>query len=82
MTNLTGVIFAGNERIISVSENGFIVIWKYNTQEISVIKDLLGNKVHVNCISSCLHAPWLTAFGLKNGLIILADIRSNLMNPN
>lgn len=75
---MVGATFAGNEKIVSVTEGGFIVIWRHSTNEVKGINDLLGYKVHVSCISSCMHAPWITAFGLKTGLIVVADLRSML----
>lgn len=73
---MIGATFAGDERIISVSEDGTIVIWNLPLNETNNIKELLGPKVSVTCISTCPHASWLTAFGLKNGLVIVTDLRS------
>lgn len=73
---IVGATFSGNDKVVSVSENGFIVVWRLGTNEITSIKDLLGTKVKVSCVSSCPHAPWLTAFGLKNGLVVLTDLKS------
>lgn len=73
---VVGATFAGDERVISVSEEGIIVIWNINTNETNVLKDIFTFKATVTCLSTCPHATWLTAFGLKNGLVIIADLRS------
>ncbi|KAG5877680.1 hypothetical protein JTB14_003835 [Gonioctena quinquepunctata] len=72
-----GATFAGDERVISVSEDGIIVVWSVSLNQTKLFKDLLGTKVNVTCISTCPHATWLTAFGLKNGLVVVADLRKN-----
>ncbi|KAF2903378.1 hypothetical protein ILUMI_02814 [Ignelater luminosus] len=74
---VAGATFAGYDKIVSVSEDGFIIIWKWVTNELKALKDLLGPKTKVTCLSACPHAPYMIAFGLKKGGIILADLRKS-----
>ncbi|KAJ8984371.1 hypothetical protein NQ317_003519 [Molorchus minor] len=70
-----GATFAGDERIISVSEDGIVVVWNVGPNQTNVLKDLFNFKVTITAISTCPHANWLTAFGLKNGLVVITDLR-------
>ncbi|XP_017772200.1 PREDICTED: gem-associated protein 5 [Nicrophorus vespilloides] len=72
---LVGATFAGKDKVVSVSEDGFITIWRFRSNEKNVLKNMFGSKVHVTAISSCPHAPWLAAFGFKSGMIVIADMR-------
>uniref|UniRef100_A0A6P7G133 Gem-associated protein 5-like isoform X3 n=1 Tax=Diabrotica virgifera virgifera TaxID=50390 RepID=A0A6P7G133_DIAVI len=75
---IVGITFAGDDRVISVSDDGNIVIWNIINNETKVLhKGLFGMKVSISCISTCPHANWLTAFGLKSGLVIVADLRKD-----
>ncbi|KAJ8945096.1 hypothetical protein NQ318_005277 [Aromia moschata] len=74
-SKISGATFAGDERIISVSEEGVIVVWNLGLNQTTILKDVFGFKVTVTCISTCPHANWLTAFGLKNGLVVVTDLR-------
>lgn len=71
-----GATFAGDDRVISVSEDGIIVVWNINQNQTNVLKEIFGSKVTITCISTCPHANWMTAFGLKNGLVVVTDLRS------
>lgn len=71
-----GATFAGDDKVISVSEGGTIIVWNLTLNQTKVLKDIFGSKVTITCISTCPHANWLTAFGLKNGLVIVTDLRS------
>ncbi|KAJ8913469.1 hypothetical protein NQ315_013849 [Exocentrus adspersus] len=72
---IIGATFAGDDRVISVSEGGIIVVWNVTLNQINTLKDIFGLKVTITCISTCPHATWLTAFGLKNGLVVVTDLR-------
>lgn len=69
--------FAGDDRVISVSENGEIVIWNLVQNETKSLTLLSEIKATVTCMSVCPHASWLAAFGLKTGLIVILDLRKN-----
>lgn len=69
-------MFAGNDRIVSVSEDGFVIIWRYASDELVTLNDLFAPKAKVCCVSSCPHAGYIIAFGLRNGLIVITDLRS------
>lgn len=73
---VVGATFAGDDRVISVSKDGIIIIWNINQNQTNVLKDVFGSKVTISCISTCPHANFLTAFGLKNGLVVVTDLRS------
>ncbi|XP_018568237.1 gem-associated protein 5 isoform X2 [Anoplophora glabripennis] len=70
-----GATFAGDDRVISASEDGIIIVWNITQNQTNVLKEVFGSKVTITCISTCPHAIWLTAFGLKNGLVIVTDLR-------
>ncbi|XP_044254324.1 gem-associated protein 5 [Tribolium madens] len=72
-----GAVFAGDDRVVSASSTGFIHLWNINTNESKPLKDLFKSKVTLTCLSSCPHAGWLVAFGLINGVVIVADLRRN-----
>ncbi|XP_074038837.1 gem-associated protein 5 isoform X2 [Leptinotarsa decemlineata] len=74
---IIGATFSGDEKVISVSEDGVIVVWNLSVNVTTVLQDLLGVRSNVTCISSCPHASWLLAVGLKNGLVIIVDVRRN-----
>ncbi|XP_072382059.1 uncharacterized protein [Diabrotica undecimpunctata] len=74
---IAGITFAGDDRVISVSDDGNIVIWNILNNETKVLKEVFGMKVSITCISTCPHASWLTAFGLKSGLVMVADLRKD-----
>ncbi|CAH1174063.1 unnamed protein product [Phaedon cochleariae] len=76
-SKVVGANFAGDDRIISVSEDGVIVVWNVGANKTIVLKDVFGFKATVTCLSTCPHAPWMTAFGLKNGLVLVTDLRRN-----
>lgn len=63
---------------MSVSENGFITIWRIGANDVTILKDVFGMKVEVTCISSCPHLAWKVAFGSKNGTVLVTDLRSKL----
>lgn len=64
------------DRVISVSDKGYIIIWNLATNTQVALPDIFGQKVRIRCMSSCPHVPWLTAFGLYSGLVVIADLRS------
>lgn len=71
---MVGVTFAGDDRVISVSETGKIVIWNILLNSFDSL-DLFNGKDTVTCLSTCPHAAWLTAFGFKNGMVMICDLR-------
>ncbi|CAH0561332.1 unnamed protein product [Brassicogethes aeneus] len=73
---VVGANFGGEDRVISVSENGKIVVWNILLNEFQKL-DIFGSKDVITCISTCPHAGWLTAFGMKNGLVAVCDLRKN-----
>lgn len=73
---MVGVNFAGDEKVISVSEEGNVILFNISLNETNLLTGLFGFKVSVTCMSVCPHASWLSAFGLKNGLVVVADLRS------
>lgn len=77
---MVGLTFAGNDRIVSVSVDGMIVVWRFGPNELIVLKELLGVKPKVTCISACPHLNWLVAFGMHSGLVIVTDLRSKLFS--
>ncbi|CAG9772044.1 unnamed protein product [Ceutorhynchus assimilis] len=74
-SKIVGASFAGDVRIVSVSETGSVILWYLSTDETNSINSLFGNKVTVTCMSICPHANWLAVFGLKSGLIVVTDLR-------
>ncbi|EFA02425.1 gem-associated protein 5 [Tribolium castaneum] len=72
-----GAVFAGDDRVVSASSTGFVHVWNINTNESKPLVDLFKSKVTLTCLSSCPHAGWLMAFGLNNGVVIVADLRRN-----
>lgn len=76
---MVGALFAGDDRIICVTEAGLVTIWNIVlNEEMQLRNDLFTNfgKVTVTCFSVCPHANWLAAFGMKSGLIFIVDLRS------
>ena len=71
-----GAVFAGDDRVVSATSSGVVSVWNINTNESKFLKDLFKNKVTLTCLSSCPHAGWLLAFGLSNGGVVVADLRS------
>lgn len=76
---LIGACFAGNDKIVSVSENGFITIWRTLTNEITPLKNVFPFKVQITTLATCPHSPWLVAFGVRQGLVIITDLRSKFI---
>ncbi|XP_060517514.1 gem-associated protein 5-like isoform X2 [Cylas formicarius] len=74
---VAGVAFAADDRVISVSENGVVVVWNVVLNQTRELSNLFDSKVVITCLSTCPHASWLTAFGLKSGLIVITDLRGS-----
>ncbi|KAK4887150.1 hypothetical protein RN001_003421 [Aquatica leii] len=74
---IVGAEFAGEDRVISVSEKGFIIIWKLSTSSLSSINTIKDANVKVSTISICPHASWLIAVGTKRGGILIADLKKS-----
>ncbi|KAK5643800.1 hypothetical protein RI129_007645 [Pyrocoelia pectoralis] len=72
---LIGAVFAGEDKVVSVSERGFMIIWTLSTNNLTPINTLNASSVRVSTISSCPHAPWLISLGLKKGGIIIMDLK-------
>ncbi|XP_065159215.1 gem-associated protein 5 isoform X2 [Atheta coriaria] len=72
-----GVAFINDTKVVSVSEDGYVIVWKMTTNEFTPHKNLLGMKAHVTAISTCPHAGWLTAFGMRNGLVVVTDLKGH-----
>lgn len=76
-TNIVTAGFAG-ERIISVTENGQIAVWRITVNTVQTLSNIFGNKVKVMCMALCPHVTYLSAFGLVSGLVVVADLRGKL----
>uniref|UniRef100_A0A1Y1ML03 Uncharacterized protein n=1 Tax=Photinus pyralis TaxID=7054 RepID=A0A1Y1ML03_PHOPY len=72
---LIGAVFCGEDKVVSVSEHGIIIVWKLSTNSLTPIHTMKGMYVKVSTLSSCPHAPWIVAFGLKKGGIIVMDMK-------
>ncbi|KAJ8926424.1 hypothetical protein NQ314_021212 [Rhamnusium bicolor] len=72
---VVGAAFAGDDRVISASEDGGVVVWNIKSNQTVYLKYLFSFKVTITCISTCPHSTWLAAFGLKNGLVLVTDLR-------
>lgn len=64
---------------MSVSEEGHVIVFNVPLNTTRFLNGLFSFKVTVTCMSVCPHMNWLTAFGLKNGLVMVADLRSKLL---
>lgn len=64
------------DKIISVSENGFISIWRLGLNETNSVTNLFDKKTQISCISTNPYATWMSAFGTESGHVIIADLRS------
>lgn len=73
---MIGATFSATDKVVAVSENGFVSIWRVLSDEVTSIKNLFPPKTHITTLLACPHASWLIAFGTKCGLVIVADIRS------
>ncbi|GLV35254.1 Ciao1 [Carabus blaptoides fortunei] len=65
------------DRVITVSELGYIIIWSLATNTQVALPDIFKQKVRIRCMSSCPHMPWLTAFGLNSGIVFIVDLRKH-----
>ncbi|KAL1490629.1 hypothetical protein ABEB36_013290 [Hypothenemus hampei] len=75
-SRVVGVAFAGDDRVVSTSENGTVIVWNILKNETVALNNLFsGRKVFVTALSVCPHATWMAAFGMKSGLITLVDLR-------
>lgn len=72
---LIGGDFADPDKIIAVYERGLITIWRIGINEVTCIKDIFAPKDQVTCITVNPHISWMAAFGLKNGLVVVLDLR-------
>lgn len=68
--------------MISIAENGFIVVWQLALDSRRCLGNIFGMKVKVMCMAMCPHTAYLAAFGLASGSIIIADLRSKCNNMN
>lgn len=71
-----GAAFAGDDRIVCVTEEGAISIWNIVLNEETHLRNDLFKKVTVTSFSICPHASYLGAFGMKCGLVFVVDLRS------
>ncbi|CAH1979283.1 unnamed protein product [Acanthoscelides obtectus] len=68
--------FCGSDKILSVSNDGHVVLWNYIRNEMSHLSNIFGSvKVTVTGCSICPHNPNVAAFGLKTGLILIVDLK-------
>ncbi|KAK9876684.1 hypothetical protein WA026_014063 [Henosepilachna vigintioctopunctata] len=74
---IVGAKFQSENKVLSVSENGVIYIWHPLTKECTKLSFVFPMKVTVKCFSPCPHASYITAFGLKSGLIVVANIKKS-----
>ncbi|ERL91557.1 hypothetical protein D910_08887 [Dendroctonus ponderosae] len=75
---VVGAAFAGDERVVVVFESGQAIVWniaKEETTETIFLLNKVVRKSPITCFSVCPHASWLLALGMKNGLIVVVDIR-------
>ncbi|XP_044748302.1 gem-associated protein 5 [Coccinella septempunctata] len=75
--NLVGARFLTEDRILSVTESGAIALCHIPQLKFSHLPNVLQSKVNVACFAPCPHSSSLVALGLKNGLIVVVDLRKN-----
>lgn len=73
---MIGGVFAAEDKVVTVDESGFMILWRLAANELVSLKDFGSMRVRVTAISTCPHAGWLVAIGLQNGGIYLVDLRS------
>nr|CAI5852135.1 unnamed protein product [Callosobruchus analis] len=69
--------FAGVERVVSVSDDGHVIVWNIKNNEMVHMKNLFNAKVTVTQMSVCPHYTKMAVFGLKNGVILVVDLRGS-----
>ncbi|KAI4463478.1 gem-associated protein 5 [Holotrichia oblita] len=47
------------------------------TNEVNPLKNVFPFKVQITTLAVCPHSPWLVAFGVRQGLVIITDLRKN-----
>nr|CAH7765479.1 unnamed protein product [Callosobruchus chinensis] len=67
-------VFAGSHRVVSVSDDGHIIVWSFNNNEMVHITNMFSAKVTVTSMSICPHYPRLAAFGMKSELILVVSL--------
>nr|XP_022912790.1 gem-associated protein 5 [Onthophagus taurus] len=72
---LIGSVFLGIDKIVSISENGFISLWRFKSGETITFKNIFGFKSRITTLTACPHLSWMMAFGLSCGLVVIADLR-------
>ncbi|KAF5277597.1 hypothetical protein FQA39_LY06090 [Lamprigera yunnana] len=74
---VAGVAFAGEDKVVSCSEGGLIIIWKISTNDLSSLNMLANLNLKVSTISVCPHASWLMAVGFKRGFVAIVDLKKS-----
>ncbi|KAF5272564.1 hypothetical protein FQR65_LT04903 [Abscondita terminalis] len=69
--------FAGEDRVVSISEKGLIIIWKLSNSDLSSVNAIKESNVRVSTMSICPHATWLMAIGTRKGCILITDLRKS-----
>lgn len=76
MVKVIGVSFAGDNRIVSATSEGQVIIWNLVNNEHTILDSIFKTvKGTLTAFSICPHEASRAAFGLKNGLVIIVDLR-------
>lgn len=76
MVKVIGVSFAGDNRVVSATSEGQVIIWNLVNNEHTTLDSIFKTfKGTLTSFSICPHEASRAAFGLRNGLVIIADLR-------
>lgn len=76
---LIGARFLSEDSMLGVTASGTILTCYLPQLKFASLSNVFNGKVIVTCFAPCPHSPHITALGLKNGLIVIMDIRSELI---
>nr|CAH7740183.1 unnamed protein product [Callosobruchus chinensis] len=71
---IVSAAFAGSHKVVSVSDDGHIIVWSFNNNEMLHMTNMFNAKVTLTSMSICPHYPRLVAFGMKSGLIVVLNL--------
>ncbi|XP_045479376.1 uncharacterized protein LOC123684241 isoform X2 [Harmonia axyridis] len=75
--NLVAAMFLSEERMLSVTEAGILVICNIHQLKFTHINHLFSYKLSITCMAPCPHSSNIVALGAKTGLIIVIDLKKN-----
>nr|CAH7720074.1 unnamed protein product [Callosobruchus chinensis] len=71
---IVSAAFAGSHKVVSVSDDGHIIVWSFNNNEKLHMTNIFNPNMTPTSMSICPHDPSLAAFGMKSGLIVVVNL--------